>query len=815
MNPFKSRLRAATALAAVAALAPFAGAPAASAAPADTSTYTSAQYLQSALGLPAKSKLVIESVTYDRFQWLLQQEGRFAFLIGDPATDPTFASRAQDVEDAAETAGVKSVYWFNPNLSGNAKVGSTTEPDLDIRNPAGITEIAAASQTVYGTAWQSLVARYLGNGIKDTQVNPAYTGSAKITTSFDNTVVNDAGATAGLSTKLGNANGGALYDYSSGSAPANVQDSYFFLYDKDNTVTPPGSSTPVPAKIYSWVNLTKQASSASARADVAAAIATCGAANIKSIDEFTWWKTANNKWQSTSSPNDYQGANVPNLSDADGDAAKGGWRVHQVTYPELVFILKTEKTKDVAFLFGGTWCPNTRPVLPSINKYARENDVTVINWDTILDGSVNGGGNSSANPLQSRGPVATGSGATLVPNANPSFIYGDLVTQYLSNLKTEYKADGGNKITFYPGGDQSKAVSSQPRLQVPYLFGYKGKGGGDAHGGITRQWIIDKGNGDFTEYMSVWHFTNPQPNQLGVTPANLPREAPIWSKINSDLAKFTWQTDVESLKANTAIDTDDAQFLADADTGRVVSFTAPDTVTVATGGAGAFSINAAALQAALAGLTPAPANYAAARADYITAKTANTDPTRIANLETVVVAWGVAQQRKNRVNSIWGTAVTPSSVAGGIAAVHAIDVFFSGLPRKAETPAPTPTPTAPVAETPKPAANTPQGTTTVIKAKAGKIAGKASKVPTSKKPGKYTVTITAATGKAAATGKVTVKLKKGKKSKTLTGTVKNGVVTITLPKLAKGTWKVTITWAGDANYLAAPAQAGTSIKVKK
>ena len=61
---------------------------------------------------------------------------------------------------------------------------------------------------------------------------------------------------------------------------------------------------------------------------------------------------------------------------------------------------------------------------------------------------------------------------------------------------------------------------------------------------------------------------------------------------------------------------------------------------------------------------------------------------------------------------------------------------------------------------------------------------------------------------------MTIKLKKGKVTKTLTGKLSHGVVTVTLPKLAKGTWKVTITWPGDANYLTASA-AGASIKVIK
>jgi thiol-disulfide isomerase/thioredoxin len=795
------------ALAAIAALS-LGAATTAGAAPkrtADTTTYTSASYLREALGLPTKPRLIIESVTYDRFQWLLQQQGKFAFLIGDPATDPTFASRAQDVEAVAEDTGVKQIYWFNPNLSGNAKLGSVTQPNLDIRNPGGITSIGPDTAAVYGTAWLNLVGQYLGNGVKANPTNQN-TGSARVTTTPDPSVVNDYGSAAGYSTKVGDTSGGALYDYAGGSAPEDASDSFFFLYDKDDNVTPLGSSTPQRATIVAWVNLTEQASSESTRADVAGAISTCGAANITAISEFDWWKSANNAKQVAQSPNDYQGAGVPNLTDADGATANGGWRVHQITYPELVHFLKTEDSKEAVILFGGTWCPNTRPVLPSINKYAQENDVTVFNFDTILDGGVVGGGNIAGNPLQSRNPAANAG----VVNANPSFIYGELVSRYLSNLKTEYLATAANRITYYPGGDTAQALTSQPRLQVPYLFGYKGKEGDDPYGGVNRQWIHDKGDGTYTEYMSVWWFTNPQPNQLGVTPANLPREAPIWTTINSQLAAFTWQTDPEALKVNTAIDTDAAQFLVGTDKA-TVTFTAPSTLNIASSTSdSAIPISPAALSAALAALgSSAPANYAAARAQLIEALNAATpDEPLIANLKTVAGAWGVSQTRKNRVNSIWGNAGAPQSVAGGIAAVRAAEVFFAGLP---DRPSPPGSPS-----NPNPGGGDPDpggGGTTVAKIKVRKLSGSVTKAPTSKRRGKLRVKVTEPSGTAKATGKVKVALKKGSKRKTLTGTLKNGVVTVSVPKLAKGKWKVTISWPGDGTYL--PASWSGTIKVKK
>jgi hypothetical protein len=454
-------------------------------------------------------------------------------------------------------------------------------------------------------------------------------------------------------------------------------------------------------------------------------------------------------------------------------------------------------------------------VLPSINRYAQENDVRVFNFDTILDGGVVGGGNAATNPLQVRNPAANSG----VLNANPSFIYGELVARYLNNLKTEYLATAANRITYYPGGDTSQELASQPRLQVPYLFGYKGKDGDDPHGGVTRQWIHDKGDGTYTEYMSVWWFTNPQPNQLGVTPANLPREAPIWTTINNQLATFTWQTDPETLKVNTAIDTDAAQFLVPADKA-TVTFTAPSTLSIASSTADdAISISPAALSAALAALGgSAPANYVAARTALIDALNAATpNEPLIANLKTVTAAWSVSQTRKNRVNSIWGNAGSPQSVAGGIAAVRAAEVFFAGLPDRPSTGKPDPDPDPGTQPPPGPSGEAPAPSgpsVTVQKVRASKLAGSLSKAPTSKKRGKYKVKVTVPSGKAGATGKVTVRLlKKGKKTKTLTGTLKNGVVTLPVPKLAKGKWRVTISWSGDATYL--PASATGTIKVKK
>jgi hypothetical protein len=818
MNISRTVTRSAGALAAAAAVVSLATAQAASAAPAHAATttnYTNTTYLQHALGLPASdTSPAIEPVTYDRFQWLLQQSGDFAVLIGDPAQDATFADRAQDVEAAAQAAGVKKVYWFDPNLSGSAKVGDITEPNLDIRNPAGITSLPAASQAVYGNAWLNLVGQYLGDGVTATQ-NDVNSESATVTATTGTATVNDDGLTAGHSTKVGDTSGGALYDYSSGAAPANVSHSFFLIYNKDGAQ----------AKVVSWTDLTTQADATSTKADVTTAIGTVGASHLTEVDQFAWWKSEVNAKQVTQAPRDAQGASLPVLKDADN---ADGWRINQITYPELVDLLKHATTANAVILFGGTWCPNTRPVLPFVNRQAQKNGVEVFNFDTVLDGGVVGGGTtSSSNPLQSRNTAAFGATA----NANPSFLYGDLVSQYLTNVATQYDyTKGGPGVSYFPSGDSSGTLTTVRKLQVPFLIGYQGSAGTDPNGGVTRQWIVQNDDSTYTEYMSQWWYTNPQPNQLGIT--TIPLDAPIWSTINAQLASFTWQTDPSTLYPDTGVDTDDTQYLVAADTATVTytaaSGSTPAKVTVTSAGSSPIDISPAALSAALSAAltavgTSAPANLAAAKSALIDAETAATPDTGlIANLSTITGAWGVAQQRKTKVINTWGKATSPGSVAGGLAAVHALEVFFGGFaetgsvtdPPPATTPVTTPTSTPTPVAAPAPVSSTAVASTKVSRTKASKVKGTVAKAPTSKKAGKYRVTITTPKGSSKASGKVTVKLKKGKTTKKVVGKLSHGVVTVSLPKLARGTWKVTISWPGDTHYLTTTVTA-PSIKVIK
>ncbi|MDA0185741.1 Ig-like domain-containing protein [Solirubrobacter phytolaccae] len=860
--------RAAAATVAVASLVPFAAT--AQAAGTETTKYQRSDFLQRALGVPANT--VIDSVTYDRFQNLLRHTGNLAILIGDPATDPSFKAKAVSVDAAARAAGIAKVYWFNPNLTGGVQVGESKLPNLDIRNTEAI-GLVKSSRDKYKDAWQNVVAQSLGNGVIATPSNPgAQSQSVTTTTGQAGAPVNDTVD--------------PIFDYTT-TTPANLTDSYFLVYNTE------GGTEAAKDKIVSWVNLTDDAASAT---KVTAAIA---GKTFARVDQFAWWKEEANERQRVGTQNTpSQNPDVPVLTDADNATADGGWRVNQITYPELVDLLDHSTDGDAAILFGGTWCPNTRAVLPFVNKEAQKNDVTVYNFDTVLDGGkVAGNPTGGANPLQTRnGHGNAGTGADANFRTFPSYVYGELVSQYLSNFQTEYLPTATNAITYFPYGDTSKTAKSQARLQVPYLFGYKAKGTTGPQAGITRQWIIKNANGTFREYMSNWYYTNPQQGKVSIT---FPSTVPAWQKINQAITNFTYKTDVTPLIPNRAIYTDTADYLIN-ETATVGVDSRTGAVTVTSGGP--TDISQPALTAALAALgANAPKTLTEARTAWLANKTD-------ANLTTIAGAWGTVDARKDNVGSSFGAPTTPNSIAGGAAAKRALEVFFGGLPggprfttrtvtaNTVTAPAapsvsltianpqgravtgdvtisvkqdatevasvtsaisggaasfalpalpagtyaytltyggtedidgftesgtltvnpapvvdPTPTPTPPVVVPAPTATPTP---TPIVKAKVSKVAGAIAKAPTSKKAGKYKVTITTAKGQTKASGKVTLKLTKGKTTKTVTGTLKNGTVTVTVPKLAKGTWKVAITWPGDSKYESGKAT-GTSIKVKK
>lgn len=104
-----------------------------------------------------------------------------------------------------------------------------------------------------------------------------------------------------------------------------------------------------------------------------------------------------------------------------------------------------------------------------------------------------------------------------------------------------------------------------------------------------------------------------------------------------------------------------------------------------------------------------------------------------------------------------------------------------------------------------------------LKISKGKVARDftVSKTPTKKKKGKGTVRVAAPVGAKAATGTAYVKFAKGKSSKTVKVKLSSGKRSVTIPKLKKGTWKVSVKYAGDSRYTSAGYQEVTSVTVTK
>lgn len=93
----------------------------------------------------------------------------------------------------------------------------------------------------------------------------------------------------------------------------------------------------------------------------------------------------------------------------------------------------------------------------------------------------------------------------------------------------------------------------------------------------------------------------------------------------------------------------------------------------------------------------------------------------------------------------------------------------------------------------------------VVKPPVAKIAAAAPTLritakPTRKRAGKVTVRVPARGGRAVPKGTVSVVLKKGKTTRTVRATLVGGSRTVTLPKVKRGTWRTTVSYAGDANY---------------
>ncbi|UDY25189.1 glycosyl hydrolase [Nocardioides sp. Kera G14] len=91
-----------------------------------------------------------------------------------------------------------------------------------------------------------------------------------------------------------------------------------------------------------------------------------------------------------------------------------------------------------------------------------------------------------------------------------------------------------------------------------------------------------------------------------------------------------------------------------------------------------------------------------------------------------------------------------------------------------------------------------------------------TKKPTSKRTGSAIVKLRSAVGGPTAPGgSVTVRFTKGKSKKSVTRTLVSGAAKVVVPKLAKGTWKVFVKYAGDTGYKPLGQTKVRTVKVTK
>lgn len=391
---------------------------------------------------------VFETVTIERFEYLLKKSGTFAFFIGDPNDSSSRATIAH-INQVAKARGIKRIYNFTPKLDGD----TLNVWDL---SRSGLT---AAGQTFYATVGDRLINDHLNRDTETTFTKNATT------------------------------------------------DPYLFVYDKDHRRA--GAED----RIVSALSGAKSAADLDTPAEVAAYENQVGDV-LGSVDSvspstnFEFQKDEVNRRHSASYPNaETHGGDI--LAEAD---SQDGFRIQTLTYPELIHLL--QKPGDIPILFGGTWCHNTRAIIKYVNADARNYGVrTVYNFDFSLFSSGNGGsdfGHIRDNAL----PAGTDPAAGV---NRPSHLYGDLVNEYLTNAITQYRtaddaaALGGNvnAVTYYPGGDTTKATRQARKIQVGHVLTYN-KDHVDALGNrapVVDQAIRQNDDGGNTEHMTEWWYT--------------------------------------------------------------------------------------------------------------------------------------------------------------------------------------------------------------------------------------------------------------------------------------------------------------------
>ncbi|MCR8658681.1 S-layer homology domain-containing protein [Paenibacillus endoradicis] len=364
---------------------------------------------------------ILKTVTYEDLVTIFNSEGSYAILFGGAWSDETQADIGF-INQVAKDYGIQTIYNFDTKLDGD---------ELQI----------ADSSNKYAHYYVDLVNKYLTNieTLNDVaEENVSYTKD-NITT---------------VANKL--------------QAP------FLFVYNKDHVVD--GESSPIIASLekhnndesYEWSyfnteeNVVDTEKVDAYKAQVLDVFSEIPVANYSTL---TSWEFIGNAFNQTfwSENPAYNPSNpTQNTKVTIFDKADGYYDVFEhVTYHQLTQILESDG--NYLILFGGSWCPNTQADIKYIGKYAKEHNIdNIYIWDTKLTAGVDVASNlhpHNNDELQVR-----------LNNHDYAKLYGDVVSQYLTNIKTQNNSATTPTVITYQDGSGNTVTAD--RLQVPYLFAY-------------------------------------------------------------------------------------------------------------------------------------------------------------------------------------------------------------------------------------------------------------------------------------------------------------------------------------------------------
>ncbi|RIX60315.1 S-layer homology domain-containing protein [Paenibacillus nanensis] len=365
---------------------------------------------------------VFKTVTYEDLVRLFESQGTFAILIGGAWSNETQADIGY-INEVAKQYGVTTIYNFDTKLDGK---------DVEI----------ADSANKYSHYYVDLVNKYLPN----------------LSTIYDKTDGDPA----------------HLVSYSANGTPvvaSKLQAPFLFVYDKDHKAEDGVTPAPVIA------SLEKHGASESLSYDASyfanSTLIDSYKTKVQNVlsqvpateyDTLTNWEFIGDAFNQTfwSENPTYN----PNIADGNKKVTIFTQGVdnydvfEHVTYDQLIRLLQTNG--NYVILFGGSWCPNTQADIRFIANQAKLKGIDKIYFfDTKLTAGID--------VAKTTHPHGNEELQIRTNNHDLAYLYGDLVSTYLTNIKTQNKSAATPAVISYTKEGVSYTAD---RLQVPYLFAY-------------------------------------------------------------------------------------------------------------------------------------------------------------------------------------------------------------------------------------------------------------------------------------------------------------------------------------------------------